>query len=86
MTLKEVIVYLKQEIDINDLSIELPCGMVKQILELLESKVPVEPCEHVINEDELSSIRRWYTCGQCKCQVFKYDRYCKNCGKEIKWK
>ena len=27
----------------------------------------------------------WYVCGECHTAIDRKDRYCRECGKEIKW-
>lgn len=28
----------------------------------------------------------WYVCGECHTAIDKKDRYCRACGRQVKWK
>lgn len=27
----------------------------------------------------------WYTCPECNAPIAKWDRYCRGCGRKVKW-
>lgn len=50
-------------------------------LALLEEQEPVEPEVEVLNE-----IDRLYRCPKChKCFFYEKQKYCDQCGQEVKW-
>ena len=53
-------------------------------LALLKAQEPVEPtigrCEEYDGHDSW-----WYQCGKCKTPIDVGDKYCRMCGREVKW-
>lgn len=53
-------------------------------LELLKEQEPVEPtigrCEEYDGHDSW-----WYQRGKCETPIDVDDKYCRNCGKAVKW-
>lgn len=51
-------------------------------MELLKEQEAVEPEVEVLNE-----IDRLYRCPKChKCFFYEKQKYCDQCGQEVKWK
>ena len=65
--------------DQNTLLVTL--DVLKTILDLLKEQETVKP------ERQYSGggITWWYVCGSCKTAINPNDKYCHECGKEVKW-
>ena len=50
-------------------------------LEMLKGQEPVEPIRQW-DDDETTW---WYSCGSCVQAVDCKDKYCRHCGKGLKW-
>lgn len=52
--------------------------------ELLKAQEPIVPtigrCEEYDGYDSW-----WYECGKCHTPIDPNDKYCRNCGREVKW-
>lgn len=61
--------------------------LVDAVYELLEDmKTASEPVEPVLYTSEDKTIwSSWYICGACQNPVECWDKFCRNCGKPIKW-
>ena len=57
---------------------------VSDALALLKAQEPVEPtigrCEEYDGHDSW-----WYQCGKCKTPIDVNDKYCRMCGRAVKW-
>lgn len=50
---------------------------------LLKAQEPVEP---TIGGDADGPCKTWwYQCGKCKEAIDHHDKYCRNCGRAVKW-
>ncbi len=65
---------------------------VYDALALLKAQVPrvmktaSEPLEPVLYTTEDKTIwSSWYICGACQNPVECWDKFCRNCGRPIKW-
>jgi hypothetical protein len=54
---------------------------VENALKLLIAQEPVEPIRQW-DDDETTW---WYSCGSCVQAVDYKDKYCRHCGKGLKW-
>lgn len=62
--------------------IVVPFKEADMILALLKEQEAVEPEVEVLNE-----IDRLYMCPKChKCFFYEKQKYCDQCGQEVKWK
>ena len=53
-------------------------------LRLLEAQEPVEPTTASANEpDDHKSW--WYACGACQYPINRGDKYCRHCGRGVRW-
>jgi hypothetical protein len=75
---------LQNVIEISGALVHLRKEYAKVILELLKEQDPVEPKkEDDGNPEPWASW--WYVCGDCGQPIDKMDRYCRRCGKQVKW-
>ena len=58
--------------------------LMRDALALLKAQEPVEPtigrCEEYDGHDSW-----WYQCGKCKTPIDVNDKYCRMCGRAVKW-
>lgn len=54
---------------------------IDDALELLKGQEPVEP--HI--KKNKSGTSWWYSCGNCNMALDPNDKYCRNCGRAVKW-
>ena len=68
----------------NTPSYECIDNLKRDVLALLKAQEPVEP---TIGGAEWGSLMgsRWYECGACEYPIDKGDRYCRHCGRPVKW-
>ena len=85
---KETVIRLiKEEISVCESvnqcyrTIDLPT--LRDILALLKQEA-VEPKKEDDKKPEPLTVW-WYACGYCGKQIDKMDRYCRRCGKQVKW-
>ena len=50
-------------------------------IERLKAQEPVEP----YIKTSQSGTSWWYSCGNCNRAVDPNDKYCRNCGRKMKW-
>lgn len=62
----------------------VPRDTVVAAIELLKAQEPVEPTIGGAEWDSLMGSR-WYKCGACEYPIDKGDRYCRHCGRPVKW-
>lgn len=55
---------------------------VKMTIALLKDQEPVEPMIKTSHDGKGSW---WYICGSCNTAVNLKDKYCRECGRELKW-
>jgi len=60
----------------------LRCDVAREIVRMLKDREAVEP-KIFQSEDFLWS--QWYICGACEYPVDPGDKFCRKCGKELKW-
>lgn len=53
-------------------------------LALLKDQEAVEPKKENDGTPEPWTMW-WYVCGDCGQPIDKIDRYCRGCGKQVKW-
>ena len=56
----------------------------RMIDELLKEQEAVEPTVGGITEHD-GHGSWWYQCGKCKMPIDYGDKFCKRCGKAVKW-
>lgn len=52
--------------------------------ELLKAQEPVKPTVRYMEEYD-GHGSNWYVCGACDIPIFPADKYCRNCGRAVKW-
>lgn len=58
--------------------------IARDALELLKEQEAVEPKKENDGNPEPWTAW-WYVCGDCGQPIDKVDRYCRGCGKQVKW-
>jgi len=77
--------------DFDELSVEVPWQLAKDMLDLVKAQEPIKPtinvdtwicpkCGHVLENQELIDDKE-----NAQILVCEQYQYCPNCGKEIKW-
>lgn len=56
-------------------------GLLADILTMMKAQEPVEP--HI--KTSKSGTSWWYSCGNCNRAIDPNDKYCRNCGRAVKW-
>ena len=64
--------------------VDLSTYDAKKILALLKEQEAVKPKKWVPKRQMLGTVRGWY-CPKCDFSVSYGDRYCRNCGRGLKW-
>ena len=59
-------------------------AMMKDVLKLLKEQEAVEPEKENDGNPEPWTAW-WYVCGDCGQPIDRMDRYCRRCGKQVKW-
>jgi hypothetical protein len=54
-------------------------------LALLKEQDAVEPYIAGSGESFETAGTWWYECGHCNKQIDPYDKFCRHCGKAVKW-
>lgn len=64
-------------------------NIAKSAMELLEEQneklEEQEPVEPRIQTSYDGKGTWWYTCGSCNKAISPKDKYCRECGRELKW-
>jgi len=63
---------------------ECTSQLALEALELLEEQQPVEPRKEDDGSTEPCTCW-WYVCGSCGREIDPQDRFCRHCGREVKW-
>ena len=63
----------------DDLCDECTTMLAKDALAMLNEQEPKEA------EFEGGGSSWWYVCGECHGIIDQKDRYCRHCGREIRW-
>jgi len=58
--------------------------MLREVLSLLKEQEAVEPNVSDINDHDAHGSW-WYQCGKCKMPIDYGDRFCRRCGRAVKW-
>ena len=70
-------------LDSETFSIRVLREAVETIESLLKAQEAVEP---TIGGDADGPCRNWwYQCGKCKEAIDYHDKYCRKCGRAVKW-
>jgi len=72
--IQSLIDHIKTAIDVDPWAKEM-------VEELLKEQEPIAPS--VGSSDEPGSW--WYQCGKCKTQIDYKDKFCRFCGRAVKW-
>jgi hypothetical protein len=56
-------------------------NLMMDALELLKEKEPVEPHDEHDSDDD----SWYYGCGACHKAIDYKDRFCRHCGRAVKW-
>lgn len=57
-------------------------GVCNYVVSLLKKQEAVEP---MIKTSHDGKGTWWYICGSCNTKVNPKDKYCHECGRELKW-
>ena len=61
-------------------------GIMKDMLNLLEEREPIEATEkQKIFAEKFGITVPQYWCGECHYMIVFLTRFCPNCGKKVKW-
>ena len=61
----------------------VPADTVEEVIALLKAK---EPVELLIGGDADGMHGNWwYICGHCHEPIDRWDKYCRCCGRGVKW-
>ena len=88
MTIEDAVKHLdnmKWLLGVNNTTVDdIPLTkVIDDIIALLKAQEPVEP---TIGGDKDGQCGNWwYQCGKCKEAIDYHDKYCRNCGKAVKW-
>lgn len=64
---------------------EVPVTLIERTLALLRQE-PVKPeIAGFAGMQSESEMTYFYVCGECGGAIERGDRYCKHCGKKVKW-
>jgi hypothetical protein len=56
---------------------------IKDALALLKAQEPVEPKK--LMEKNKNGYRWRFYCGKCGDEIDRLDKYCRHCGRPVKW-
>lgn len=60
------------------------CPILDDILAILKEQEPVHPIKQYDgNPGDWASW--WYVCGNCERDIDCYDKFCRSCGRAVKW-
>lgn len=60
--------------------VEIPIDLALAVMRMLEAQEPVKP-----KIGGSADNCWWHTCGACGDQIDKGDKYCRWCGRPVKW-
>lgn len=67
-------------------SVYFPDTMQKKgTCELLKEQEAVEPKQQS-DGTQFPWTTWWYVCGVCGREIDRHDRFCRHCGREMKWR
>lgn len=64
--------------DFEELNVEVPWQLAKDMLDLMKEQEPIEPREQ-------EETRTWVVCGNCSQHLISKWSWCPYCGKLVKW-
>ena len=94
--LDEVIKELTRQINASSLNesmdIWINWKLADEILALLKELKPVQPeyggdmeGEYIREQEYPECGTWWYECGNCRTPIDYHDRFCRYCGRPVKW-
>ena len=60
---------------------DIPYLLLLSAIKLLKAQEPVE--KHI--KTSRSGTSWWYSCGNCNRAIDPNDKYCRHCGRAVKW-
>lgn len=71
---------------LNSIGIKQLQTLINDATELLRAQEPIAP-NHVEdgNYENSGIVNHWFMCGKCGSCVDPGDKYCRECGKAVKW-
>lgn len=66
---------------------ECEMELKKDALSILKEQEAVEPVDITSGSDPIITLLKisMWECGNCGERIAKYDKYCPECGKAVKW-
>ena len=57
---------------------------IQRAIDLLKVQ---EPCVPILCslEDIDGHVSKWHNCGACNMPIYEADRFCRHCGRAVKW-
>ena len=59
--------------------------LLKKVLALLKEQDAVEPYIAGSGESFETAETWWYECGNCNNPIDPNDKFCRHCGRQVKW-
>lgn len=59
--------------------------LLTDALSLLKAQEPVEPVIKPIAAKDSTNCTQWYACRDCGASIDPDDKYCRRCGRAVKW-
>ena len=59
--------------------------MMIDALELLKAQEAVKPVIKPVSKPKSTECTQWYACGKCGKSLDPEDKYCRRCGRAVKW-
>ena len=65
----------------------VPQEVVDSVIDYLILDKPQEPVEARVGSDMVwgGEVWKWYKCGACEKAIGRGDKYCRHCGRAVKW-
>lgn len=61
----------------------VPADTVREVIALLKAREPVEPKKLM---SKIKNGYKWrFYCGKCGDEIDRLDKYCRHCGREVKF-
>lgn len=88
MHFDKVLGILEEIADLNPkdgLVVGVPQRVIREAVKMLKEKEPVKPYVTGNRTTFESAACWWYACGACHEPIDLSDKYCRRCGRKVKW-